>query len=56
MDQSRRKKDLPGIAPKHRPPFRTKLELAVELLRWARPWLELLGLPNWVVADGQPPA
>ena len=33
-------------------PFRTKLELAVELLRWAKPWLGLLGLPIWVVADG----
>ncbi len=47
-----RKKDLPGIDPKHRPEFRTKLELAVELLRWAKPWLELMGLPIWVVADG----
>jgi hypothetical protein len=47
-----RKKDLPGIDPKHRPPFRTKLELAVELLRWAKPWLGLPGLPIWVVADG----
>jgi hypothetical protein len=47
-----RKKDLPGIDPKHRPAFRTKLELAVELLRWARPWLGLLGKPIWVVADG----
>lgn len=47
-----RKKDLPGIDPKHRPPFRTKPEMAVELLRWAKPWLELLGLPIWVVADG----
>jgi hypothetical protein len=47
-----RKKDLPGIAPKHRPEFRTKLELAVELLRWAKPWLELLKLSIWVVADG----
>jgi DDE superfamily endonuclease len=47
-----RKKDLPGIDPKHRPAFRTKLELAVELLRWAKPWLGLLGLPIWVVADG----
>ena len=28
-----RKKDLPAIDPKHRPAFRTKLELAVELLR-----------------------
>jgi hypothetical protein len=47
-----REKDLPGIDPKHRPEFRTKLELAVELLRWAKPWLDLLGLPIWVVADG----
>jgi len=30
-----RKKDRPAIAPGHRPTFRTKLELAVELLRWA---------------------
>lgn len=47
-----RKKDLPGIDPKHRPPFRTKLELAVELLRWASAWLGLLGKPLWVVVDG----
>ena len=47
-----RKVDLPGIDPKHRPEFRTKLELAVELLRWAKPWLDLLELPIWVVADG----
>jgi hypothetical protein len=47
-----REVDLPGVAPKHRPPFRTKLELAVELLRWAKPSLGLLGLPIWVVADG----
>jgi hypothetical protein len=47
-----RKKDLIGIDPKHRPEFRTKLELAVELLRWAKIWLGLLGKPLWVVADG----
>ena len=47
-----RKKDLPGIDPKHRPEFRTRLELAVELLRWAKKWLGLLGKPLWVVADG----
>jgi hypothetical protein len=47
-----RQKDLPGIGPKHRPEFRTKLELAVELLRWAKLWLGLLGKPLWVVADG----
>jgi SRSO17 transposase len=47
-----RKVDLPGIDPKHRPEFRTKLELAVELLRWAKVWLGSLGKPFWVVADG----
>jgi len=47
-----RQKDLPGIDPKHRPEFRTKLELAVELLQWAKTWLGLLGKPLWVVADG----
>jgi len=47
-----RKVDLPAIDPKHRPEFRTELELAVELLRWAKPWLGLLNLPIWVVADG----
>jgi hypothetical protein len=47
-----RKKDLPGIDPKHRPEFRTKLELAVELLGWAKKWLGLLKKPIWVVADG----
>src|SRR5690349_4314282 len=31
---------------------RAKLVLAAELLRWAKPWLALLGLPIWVVADG----
>ncbi len=47
-----RKKDLPKIDLKHRPEFRTKLVLAVELLRWAKTWLGLLGKPLWVVADG----
>lgn len=47
-----RRKDLPGIGPKHRPAFRTKLELAVELLRWAKPLLGSWGKPLWVVADG----
>jgi hypothetical protein len=47
-----RKKDLDGIDKKHRPEFRTKLELAVALMRWAKVWLGLLGKPLWVVADG----
>ena len=47
-----RQKSLPGIHPKHRPAFRTKLELAVDLMRWAVRWLGFLGKPVWVVADG----
>ena len=47
-----RKNDLGGIAPKHRPEFRTELEMAVEMLRWAKPWLGLVKVPVWVVADG----
>lgn len=47
-----RAKDLPAIGPAHRPPFRTKLELAVELLRWAVAWLGHWGKPLWVVTDG----
>jgi DDE superfamily endonuclease len=47
-----RQKDLQGIDPPHRPPFRTKLELAVDLMRWAALWLGLWGKRLWVVADG----
>ena len=47
-----RQKNLAGIAPKHRPAFRTKLEMAVELVRWAVSWLGHVGKPVWVVADG----
>jgi hypothetical protein len=47
-----RHKDLPRVPAGSRPPFRTKLQLAVELLRWAVTWLGWLGKPLWVVADG----
>ena len=47
-----RKKNLPGLPPKDRPAFRTKLELGVEPVRWAVSWLEHLGKPVWVVTDG----
>jgi hypothetical protein len=33
-----RAKDLPGISPKHRHEFRTKLEPALDLLRWSHSW------------------
>ena len=47
-----RRKDLADIDESHRPAFRTKLELAVGLVQWARCWLGFLGRPLWVVADG----
>ena len=47
-----RNQDLPRVPPDHRPAFRTKLELAVELVRWAVIWLGFLGKALWVVADG----
>jgi hypothetical protein len=47
-----RVKDLAGIDPWHRPAFRTKLELAVELVRWAVAQCGAWGPPLWVVADG----
>ena len=47
-----RRKNLSGIDLRHRPPFRTKLELAVDLMRWAKCWLGVLGQPVWAVADG----
>ena len=47
-----RETNLAGIAPANRPAFRTELELAVELMRWAKIWLGMLGKPLWVVTDG----
>ena len=47
-----RKATLPRIAPDHRPPFRTKLELAVELVQWAVTWMKSAGQAVWVVVDG----
>jgi hypothetical protein len=47
-----RAKDVMGIDPRHRPKFRTKLELAVALVQWAVNWFEHLGKPLWVVVDG----
>jgi hypothetical protein len=47
-----RKKDLPAIDPKHRPAFRTELEMGIELLRWAKKWVGPIKKPIWVVVDG----
>src|SRR5262249_2433526 len=37
---------------KHRPPFQTKLEMAVDLLRWAVTGLGSPGKALWVAVDG----
>ena len=49
-----RQKDLGKIAPWNRKhfPFRTKLELAAELVAWVADWLRFLGKIIWIVADG----
>lgn len=47
-----RRKDLGSIDPAHRPPFRTKLQLAADLVGWAQRCLGRVGVPVWVVADG----
>ncbi len=49
-----RRKDLGTIAPWNRKhfPFRTKLELAAELVLWVTDWLRFLGKTIWIVADG----
>lgn len=47
-----RQKTLGAIPAKCRPAFATKLEMAVELVRWAHEWLKLWAKAVWVVADG----
>src|SRR5207253_1724640 len=49
-----RQKNLSKIAPGNRKhfPFRTKLELAAELVRWIADWLHFLNKTIWIVADG----
>jgi hypothetical protein len=49
-----RQKDRSKIAPWNRKhfPFRTKLELAAELVVWVANWLRFLGKTIWIVADG----
>jgi DDE superfamily endonuclease len=47
-----RQKDLPKVPPWYRPPFRTKLALAADLLVWLATWLWSPGKPIWVVVDG----
>jgi len=47
-----RRKDLARFDREHRPAFATKLEMAVDLMKWVQSWLGMWGKPLWVVADG----
>jgi len=49
-----RAKDVPPLALWHDWTFRTKLELAGELLKWATFWPSWVDRPIWVVVDGGP--
>jgi hypothetical protein len=47
-----RRKDIAQLPPWYPIPFRTKLEMAAELVAWLAAWLRYLGKALWVVADG----
>ena len=47
-----RKKNLGTIPPEYQWKFRTKLELAVELIDWLVSWLRHTGQAIWLVVDG----
>jgi hypothetical protein len=47
-----RQKDVGQLPPWYGVKFRTKLEMAAELVAWASLWLRWLGKTLWVVADG----
>ncbi len=44
--------DIPAIPPERRPPFRTKLELAVQQVQWLKPWADNRFEERWAVVDG----
>src|SRR5689334_9465523 len=47
-----RAKDIGRLTALYRIGFRTKLQMAAELVAWAAEWLRYLGKALWVVADG----
>jgi hypothetical protein len=47
-----RAKDVPVLAKEHPWAFRTKLELAAELVRWLTLWLGRTGKALWLAVDG----
>jgi hypothetical protein len=44
--------DLDKLPPDRRRPFRTKLEMAAEQLRWLKPWIDYGFEERWAVVDG----
>lgn len=44
--------DVAKLPPERLRPFRTKLELAAEQLRWLKPWVDSHFEERWVVVDG----
>jgi hypothetical protein len=44
--------DVAKLPPEQAWPFRTKLQLAVEQLRWLRPWIDHHFTQRWVAVDG----
>src|SRR4051812_16160489 len=47
-----RRKDVAKLPRRYLWPFRTKLELAAELVRWVARWARWLGKPLWLACDG----
>jgi len=47
-----RRKDVAKLPRRYRWPFRTKLELAAELVGWAARWARWLGKALWLACDG----
>src|SRR5262249_29521496 len=47
-----RAKDVAQLPPERPHPFRTKLELATEQLRWLLPWVRRAFVQRWVAVDG----
>lgn len=44
--------DLDKLPPDRRRPFRTKLAMAAEQLRWLKPWVDSCFAERWAVVDG----
>src|SRR4051812_48931840 len=47
-----RARDLEELPPDRRRPFRTKLEMAADQLRWLKPWVDWCFQERWAVVDG----